>query len=297
MVGLGTAAGFQQALVAGPGKKPSPKVKTAKTTVTGQGTKKAAAASSKLPAAASSKLLALASSKLPATATSMPAEPAVAAAAASPATEPAAGSAAAASSPAPEPAAGSAFATAPASEKPREVGKVRVKYNHYDKEFTVTDGVLCFEDVDDQYAFSFVFKGDFTCKLESSTGAIIELDGGALRREMRKDPDGFDPEEEEEKVVGTFSGLSLADADGTQACYVISVDEDPVLAAAEAKSKTVYKASSAGGIGPSRGSALVTAELKGMSAEQLREGGQHYRELLEARDLEDLMAEGATLDD
>jgi hypothetical protein len=194
-------------------------------------------------------------------------------------------------------------AAAPVAEPPSSaepiVGKVRVRYNHYNKEFNVVDGTLQFEDIDAEYSFSFVFKGNFTCQLTDGSGSVYAPDGSGLRREMRKDPSGFDPDAEEEAVVGTFSGLALQDADGKQAAYVITVDEDPIVAATETKRNTPYRAPSStsgagGGVGPgaARGSALVTAELKNMSADELREGGARYRELLEARDLEDLMGEG-----
>ena len=67
----------------------------------------------------------------------------------------------------------------------------------------------------------------------------IYPDGGALRTEMRKDPDGFNSDEEEETVVGTFSGLTLEDGAGKQSEYVLHVDEDPADAN---KPKTTYKA-------------------------------------------------------
>ena len=44
--------------------------------------------------------------------------------------------------------------------------------------------------------------------------------------------------------------------------------------------------------GGSRAVALLTAELKGLSADELREAGPRYRALLEARDLEDTLYGG-----
>jgi hypothetical protein len=41
----------------------------------------------------------------------------------------------------------------------------QVRYNHYDDEFAVVDGKLNWEHVDEKYAISFVFKGNWTCNL------------------------------------------------------------------------------------------------------------------------------------
>jgi len=102
--------------------------------------------------------------------------------------------------------------------------------------------VLNWEHVDDQYAISFVFKGDWTCNLLcEATSEKIFPDGGALRKEMRKDPNGFDPEEEEEKWCGVFKGLSVVDAEGQPKEYRLEVQEDAVWEAARGP-KTTYKA-------------------------------------------------------
>ena len=58
---------------------------------------------------------------------------------------------------------------------------------------------------------------------------------------MRKDPDGFDPDEEEEKWCGTVSGLSVVNAEGAPIEYRLEVQEDAVWEAAQGP-KTTYKA-------------------------------------------------------
>ena len=174
-----------------------------------------------------------------------------------------------------------------AATKAKTNGKVVVRYNHYDKQYVVIDGKLNWEHVDDQYAISFVFKGDWTCHLVGWTGGAkghatdekVLPDGGALHKEMRKDPDAFDPDgqahapltpracachhpppracahgsaspcpvrshawtEEEEKWCGFFSGLSVVDADGQPREYRLEVQEDAVWEAAQGPRKT-YKA-------------------------------------------------------
>ena len=61
---------------------------------------------------------------------------------------------------------------AAAAAKAKINGEVVVRYNHYDTAFAVVDGVLNWEHVDDKYAISFVFKGNWTCHL-------VEWEGGA----------------------------------------------------------------------------------------------------------------------
>ena len=63
------------------------------------------------------------------------------------------------SEPAPEPSQELVAPDIPAT--PPETGKVRVKYNHYDKEFMVNDGLLNWESIDDEFCISFAFKGDW----------------------------------------------------------------------------------------------------------------------------------------
>jgi hypothetical protein len=134
------------------------------------------------------------------------------------------------------------------AERATRNGKVMVRYNHYDKTYEVVDGRLNWEHVDDEYAISFVFKGNWTCNLLcKASGERVTPDGGALHTEMRKDPDGFDPDEEEEKWCGFFSGLTVVDADGKPREYVLEVQEDAVWdeAARAAGTYKTYKAPTA----------------------------------------------------
>ena len=55
----------------------------------------------------------------------------------------------------------------------------------------------------------------------------------------------------------------------------------PVFAAAVTQPERLLK--------PASGVALLTAELKAMSSDELRAGGERYRALLEARDVEDVL--------
>lgn len=119
---------------------------------------------------------------------------------------------------------------------------MRVKYNHYNKPFPITDGALTWGAVDDQFSFSFVFQGNFHLNLypEKQRGEYVE----------QKDR--------------TF--LNLVD----KAVYVIEVVEDEE---AEAKiEKTKY-------VAPTKeekkknAADLLTEELKGMSLDEIAAKG------------------------
>lgn len=61
-------------------------------------------------------------------------------------------------------------------------GEVVVRYNHYNKSFPIVAGVLKWEDVDEEYALSFVFKGNFQrIVAEASTGQPMVQDGDLYR--------------------------------------------------------------------------------------------------------------------
>ena len=48
----------------------------------------------------------------------------------------------------------------------RRSGKVVCRFNHYRKEFPVFNGVLQWKDIDEEYAFSFVYKGDYSKEIQ-----------------------------------------------------------------------------------------------------------------------------------
>ena len=50
-----------------------------------------------------------------------------------------------------------------------------------------------------------------------------------------------------------------------------------------------YRAAETAALGPNRASAALTAELKNLSVDELRDGSDRYKALLEARDLEDCL--------
>ena len=184
------------------------------------------------------------------------------------------------------------FAPAP---PPPQVGEVHIRYNHYCKPFEVVDGVLAWSKIDEDYCISFVFKGGFVPHLlpeQAGSGRVPKLvdgapailpDGGALRREV--DAEG------EPCMVGTFSGVQLVDEAGAPRTYQLFVDEDAEAeeAARGGAPPSGYRAAETAALGPNRASAALTAELKNLSVDELRDGSDRYKALLEARDLEDCL--------
>lgn len=49
----------------------------------------------------------------------------------------------------------------PARRHDGSCGMVKIRYNHYQKLFPIFNGVLKWEDVNEEYSFSFVFKGQY----------------------------------------------------------------------------------------------------------------------------------------
>lgn len=105
-------------------------------------------------------------------------------------------------------------APAPAAEP--VIASVIVRYNHYKKPFPITDGVLRWVDVDEEYALSFVFKGNFGKTLLDEAGAPLPQHGD------------------------TWSGLA------PEAVYVLQITEDAQAEAASGPSKAYVPPSSSG---------------------------------------------------
>ena len=170
------------------------------------------------------------------------------------------------------------------------IGEVTIVYSHYKDKFGLRLGnKLDFALVDAKYCLSAVFKGNFSIRLQQQQDGLksegtLKPDGGKLKV--------VDGEGGKRSANGTFSGL-LPNAE-----YIVLIDEDPKHASKAPPSKGFQSATGGGGGGgssiggKSRGSALVTAELKKLSVEELKEGGAKYRQLLAERDLEDMMSGG-----
>lgn len=139
-------------------------------------------------------------------------------------------------------------------------GSITLKYNNYNESFPITDGFLLWEAVDDEYAISFVFQGEFAKRVVGADGCEMAA------------------------CAGGFKGLTPCTP------YELVINEDEEAGVGNADISREYKVSITGShtSGNSR-SAQLTAELKGLSAADLAAQTDQYKQLKEARDLEDVL--------
>jgi hypothetical protein len=185
-------------------------------------------------------------------------------------------------------------ATAAASQDVESAvpGTVTVKYSHYTHSFDTLGGELSWTVVEEEFCLPFAFKGAFQLELydrkPGEKGALpvsvrmVEKEGG----EEKEGDEGA-----ESRTVGAFWGLENG------AVYWLHVVEDPREAEKEALAAAARRASAPPqecGC-PMKGKRAVgdlSGELRSLSVEELKERGDSYKLLVEARDLEDLLFGG-----
>ena len=163
-------------------------------------------------------------------------------------------------------------------------GSITLKFNHYNKVFPIHNGVLKWTAVDDEYAFSFVYRGNYIREISpcevSITGAVSNI-RGSQRRDDKGD---------------YFLDLQ----NGRQ--YIVKVEEDPeagigaeglrtnfapLLASAKAPSTSISGTSCAGVISGNNATRLLTEDLIKIVPSQL--SSQEAKDLIERRDIEDIL--------
>lgn len=169
-----------------------------------------------------------------------------------------------------------ALAELAADFDPARSGQAMVRFNHYRKTFQVKNGVLQFCDIDSEYSFSFVYRGNFK--------RFLRLDGDEEAASLASD-------EHMNYFIGVRPDLA----------YRIIVEEDPVagvgavglrlrdepLGAASSFSSSTSSRSQLNDVKANRQVALITAQLLTMPVEELH--GAEARALREARDIEDVL--------
>jgi hypothetical protein len=196
-----------------------------------------------------------------------------------------------------------------------QLSSVRVLYSHYDRQFELSvGGTLSFEAIDEQYALSFVFKGEFKARLVESTAAAA---GSPPQRRDWRDRTESQPSAEfrgaTAEPIEARDGVYHALRGG--AVYKVVIEEDEAaeaaarggsgggglsaeglaatkLAASQAASRA--KAGPAGLAGRSddgrtQTAALLSAELQSLSALEIAERSERYKSLREASDLQDVV--------
>ena len=151
-------------------------------------------------------------------------------------------------------------------------GEAILRYNHYRHVFEVVapPGRVEIAEVNERFSFSYGFKGQYEIHLRPADV------GGVTQPRLSRGE-------------GCILGVAIGGE------YFCEVDEDPTEVARqveEAKHRKPLSLTGGGGGGGSAAHRDLTQQLKGLSAEQLREAGAEYKQLLEARELEDCLFSG-----
>ncbi|GMI24721.1 hypothetical protein TrCOL_g7135 [Triparma columacea] len=157
---------------------------------------------------------------------------------------------------------------------------VTIRYSHYNQKFEARDGVIKYEDVDKEYCISYVFRGDYNRELKIGD---VKLEKASEAGKIGAD---------------YFLGVKSAIPENV---YWLVVEEGKEGVGVEGGKKR-----HGGGLGQKKGvlmpkvgvgkatmeSEEITRKLKGMTGEEIREGGEVIRDLIERRDLEDVLYGG-----
>ena len=175
-------------------------------------------------------------------------------------------------------------------------GRCVILFNHYKKDFECYNGVVKFEDVDEIYAFSFVYKGKYRRDL-------ILVGERVVGNNLIINKDLYAPPQDESKI--TPVKYAKRDEEGMywinmrpEAIYKIQIEEDAEagIGAEGLRIKAgpykagAYKASESCRDGSKAGNKAVndiTKELLKMDVKDLH--GEEARKLREARDIEDVL--------
>lgn len=172
-------------------------------------------------------------------------------------------------------------------------GEVYVRFNHNNKPFKIHNTVLKWEDVDEQYCLSFVYRGNFKRDLRYHKNPVDSLlcnnNESIIKLYALRDDDGLffiDLENgdqlilelQEDPVAGIGAeGLRLCDA--------------PLLVGTTLHSAVKPSIQQQSGkmslFDQNQSVADITSELKALSVAEL--GSEHARDLIERRDLQDVL--------
>lgn len=155
---------------------------------------------------------------------------------------------------------------------------VIVRYNHYQESFETLDGVLDPKLVDERLCLHFAFK---KCRVHLTQDQSMS---GAL------DANDFaEANIESEDAQGCIQGL----LEGIE--YWVVIEEDPAEKVESEKRQATFNASRLvvkaqdDLPGSNAASRNITKQLKGLTEAQLKAKGAEYKQMLEARDLEDVL--------
>ena len=139
-----------------------------------------------------------------------------------------------------------------------ENGKAIVKYSHYTDNFQVINGKILMEEIDEKYCISIVFLGDYKLHLKNNKKEFLSED------------------------LGKKCFINCKNGE----IYDLEIEED--IKAEEKRDHKAY-------IAPKKESLirnqvdLITDEIKNLNFDEIKEKSQKYKELIEARDVEDIL--------
>lgn len=190
----------------------------------------------------------------------------------------------------------------PAQVEGGKCGHVRIRFNHYNKSFPIFNSVLKWEDVDNEYSFSFVYKGNYRRDL--------------IRKGKNNDTKDDDGMGKKSLVLRDDAGDFFLDLlDGEE--LVVEIEEDAAagiggeglrLRDEKLSAATLGQIKSGGGTLSSSGEKVgnsqhvpellqkskqvgdITRQLLEMKVEDLH--NDNTRQLREARDIEDILYSG-----
>ncbi|CAK4641034.1 hypothetical protein LEN26_017129 [Aphanomyces euteiches] len=154
-------------------------------------------------------------------------------------------------------------------------GSVFIKFNHYNRSFPIYNGVLQWIDVDKEYCFSFVYRGNYTRNVFPRSQPVMETDSDCIRVPMRRDASG-------DYFVDLITSQS----------YEVLVEEDPIAGVGAEGLRTTDKPLFASSRTPmlASGNAAtrqLTQDLLDLPPDQL--GSTVAMDIIARRDIEDVM--------
>lgn len=160
-------------------------------------------------------------------------------------------------------------------------GTVKVRFNHYNKSFPIYNGVLKWSDIDEEYCLSFVYRGNYGRELVLLPVDSTRTDGIVAARhddshmyyvDMRANSEyGLEVTEDPQAGIGA-EGLRL--------------NTGPLKSTELSNIQSSQKAIKSTTIAMD----AITAELKSIAVTDL--SGAHAKDLIERRDLEDILYSG-----
>jgi hypothetical protein len=159
-------------------------------------------------------------------------------------------------------ASGEDTAVVPVSKVEDVLGSNVVTYSHYKDSFPTRNGTMLWADIDEKYCITFVFKGSPTLTLVSPSGHRHNLCPNNIFIDLLPD-----------------------------ASYALEVEADPTVHVERKTAPLLSRREPIPELSKKANHRVndITDQLKAMSADEIRERGEEFKSLLEARDLEDIL--------